>query len=265
MLVDWSDEQDTVNATTTIAARPAAQRGPQIIISALLERGRATLTHRARPLKLPGRRFSALASGGHTKGASRQRKECSDGGTQADRCCQSASEWERLFDLSLDLFCIAGFDGYFKRVNLAFERTLGYSQRGAAGPAVPGHHPPGRPGVVRRARSRISQRGEDVVGFVNRVICADGSVRWLEWNTLAVPDEGLRVRGCQRRDRPPARGGRTAEAQRLVEASRDEFRLLAEEQAALRRVATLVARRVPPNDVFAVVAEEVARVVHVRS
>jgi GAF domain-containing protein len=46
-------------------------------------------------------------------------------------------------------------------------------------------------------------------------------------------------------------------------ASRDEFRLLAEEQAALRRVATLVARRVPPNDVFTVVAEEVGRVVHV--
>src|SRR5207244_8059570 len=53
------------------------------------------------------------------------------------------------------------------------------------------------------------------------------------------------------------------EAQRMVEASRDEFRLLAEEQAALRRVATLVARSVPPNDVFAVVAAEVGRVVHV--
>ncbi|MDT7713216.1 MAG: hypothetical protein QOG46_1924, partial [Pseudonocardiales bacterium] len=49
----------------------------------------------------------------------------------------------------------------------------------------------------------------------------------------------------------------------MIEASRDEFRLLAEEQAALRRVATLVAGRVPPSEVFAVVAEEVGRVVHV--
>ena len=32
--------------------------------------------------------------------------------------------------------------------------------------------------------------------------------------------------------------------------------MLAEQQAALRRVATFVARGVPPNDVFAAVAEE---------
>ena len=37
------------------------------------------------------------------------------------------------------------------------------------------------------------------------------------------------------------------EAQRMLEASRDELRLLADEQAALRRVATLVAREPPPD------------------
>jgi GAF domain-containing protein len=39
----------------------------------------------------------------------------------------------------------------------------------------------------------------------------------------------------------------------------EEFRVLAEEQAALRRVATLVARGAPPEEVFAAVTEEVAR------
>jgi signal transduction histidine kinase len=45
--------------------------------------------------------------------------------------------------------------------------------------------------------------------------------------------------------------------------ARTELRQLAEEQAALRRVATLVAQAVPPDEVFAAVAEEVARVLPV--
>src|SRR6185437_5348658 len=61
---------------------------------------------------------------------------------------------------------------------------------------------------------------------------------------------------------------RATEAQtaRLAEeqaARGEEFRVLAEEQAALRRVATLVARGVAPEEVFAAVAEEVGRVMPV--
>ena len=57
---------------------------------------------------------------------------------------------------------------------------------------------------------------------------------------------------------------RAREAETLATAnaeSREELRVLAEEQAALRRVATLVARGVPPAEVFAAVAHEVATVV----
>ena len=53
------------------------------------------------------------------------------------------------------------------------------------------------------------------------------------------------------------------EAQRMLEASRDELRVLADEQAALRRVATLVARERPPDEVFAAVVREVGEVLEV--
>ena len=44
-----------------------------------------------------------------------------------------------------------------------------------------------------------------------------------------------------------------------AEASRDELRMLADQQAALRRIATLVARAVAPSELFSAVAEELAR------
>jgi signal transduction histidine kinase len=52
---------------------------------------------------------------------------------------------------------------------------------------------------------------------------------------------------------------RLREARRMIKASRDELGVLAEQQAALRRVATLVARGVPPSEVFSAVAAELAR------
>jgi signal transduction histidine kinase len=45
--------------------------------------------------------------------------------------------------------------------------------------------------------------------------------------------------------------------------SGEESRVLAEEQAALRRVATLVARGVPPTEIFAAVAEEIGRLISI--
>jgi GAF domain-containing protein len=51
-----------------------------------------------------------------------------------------------------------------------------------------------------------------------------------------------------------------AEGRAQLEESRDELRRLADEQAALRRVATLVARGLPPAEVFLAVAHEVGRV-----
>jgi K+-sensing histidine kinase KdpD len=55
------------------------------------------------------------------------------------------------------------------------------------------------------------------------------------------------------------RATEAVQRRREVEASRDELRVLAEQQAALRRVATLVARGVDPAELFSAVAGELAR------
>jgi PAS domain S-box-containing protein len=156
-------------------------------------------------------------------------------------CGSFDEELLRLFDLSVDLFCVAGFDGYFKRVNRAWERTLGYTQEELL--AI--HHLDlTHPDDVERSRKALGQlaEGKDIVGFEARVICADGSVRWLEWNTSTRPEEGF-VYGVAR--------------------DVTERRVAAAELSALRRIATLVAVGVQPEDLFAVVAEEVARIINV--
>jgi signal transduction histidine kinase len=50
-----------------------------------------------------------------------------------------------------------------------------------------------------------------------------------------------------------------------LHSSRDELGVLADQQAALRRIATLVARGVPPAEVFAAVAQELAGVLDVQN
>jgi PAS domain S-box-containing protein len=183
-------------------------------------------------------------------------------GSQPPSVSQSESDVEQLFELSRELLCIAGFDGYFKRVNRAFERTLGYpSQELLSRPFLDFVHPDD----VQSSHDVLAylRRGNDVTGFQHRVICADGSVRWLEWNTRTMPERGF-VYGAATdvTDRRRA-DAELREAQRMVEASRDQLRVLAEEQAALRRVASLVACEFSPGEVFAAVAEEVGRLLRV--
>ena len=169
---------------------------------------------------------------------------------------QPETELEEFFDLSIDPLSIIGFDGEFRRVNASFLRLLGYTKPELfSRSALEILHPDD----VEPAREALAQlaEGHDLVGFEARVICADGSVRWLEWNTRSMPERGVVYsvgRDTTERRRVEAE---LREAQLLLEASRDELRVLAEEQAALRRVATLVAQDVPSSELFGAVAREV--------
>ncbi len=169
----------------------------------------------------------------------------------------SESELERFFDLALDMMVIVGLDGYFKRVNPAVVRTLGYSSRELLSrPFFEFLHPDD----VQRTRDafdEVTTGGNEAIGFEVRYRCADGSVRWIQWNSLRLPERGV-VYGVGRdvTDRRRA-DAELHEAQGMVEASRAELRVLAEEQAALRRVATLVAEDVPAGELFRAVVREV--------
>src|SRR6476620_12718958 len=98
---------------------------------------------------------------------------------------QGTSTWEpgfdEIFDLSLDLLCIAGFDGYFKRVNPAFEEGFGdTSEELLSRPFLDFVHQDDR-ARAGEAFERLVHC-EEVLRFENRNLCADGSILWLEWS-----------------------------------------------------------------------------------
>src|SRR5262245_11978272 len=102
----------------------------------------------------------------------------------------AAEELDRFFGLSLDLFCVATFDGYFIRTNRAWQRVLGYSEAEIrASPFMDFVHPDDRQSTVD-AMSTLTL-GEDVIGFENRYRARDGSYKWLQWASAPFPKQGL--------------------------------------------------------------------------
>jgi eukaryotic-like serine/threonine-protein kinase len=100
-------------------------------------------------------------------------------------------ELDLLFNLSLDLFCVGGYDGYFKRLNPAWERTLGYSiAELLARPWLDFVHPDDREATVAQGESIIIG-GRPAISFRNRYRHRDGSYRWLSWMSTPFPEDQL--------------------------------------------------------------------------
>ena len=103
----------------------------------------------------------------------------------------AAAEFEeRFFDVSIDMLCCLDFNGYFARLNPAWERTLGYTREELMSQRfIEFVHPDDRERTLNQ--NREVRGGGQARSFENRYRCKDGSYRWLLWN--AAPDTAQHV------------------------------------------------------------------------
>lgn len=98
---------------------------------------------------------------------------------------QKTLELNNFFEVSIDLMVIASIDGYFLRLNNAWEKTLGYQlaeiQQSRYLDFV-------HPDDVERTKAAMAELANQkpVKGFVNRYRHKDGSYRWIEWHTAPM-------------------------------------------------------------------------------
>lgn len=146
--------------------------------------------------------------------------------TSDPRDASQLTEFEsRFFDLAIDMLCFLDYSGYFKRLNPAWERTLGFTRADLMSkPFIEFVHPDDRERTLDQ--NREVRGGGEARLFENRYVCKDGSYRWLLWN--ASPDSDHRVIYSVARD--------ITERKRAEE---EREQLVKELQAALAEVKSL--------------------------
>ena len=100
------------------------------------------------------------------------------------------AELDRFYTLSLDMLGISNLNGYYRRLNPAFSRTLGFTTAELlARPFLDFVHPADQAATLLEVEKL--KQGEVTLDFENRHRCKDGSWKWLSWKAHPFPEEGL--------------------------------------------------------------------------
>lgn len=101
---------------------------------------------------------------------------------------QAKDEELEFFEISLDMFWIIDFDGYFQNLNSACLGILGWKpQQLRATPLIDFIHSEDK--EITLAEFRKIASGIDSINFENRFLCKDGSWRWISWTIKSVPEK----------------------------------------------------------------------------
>ncbi|HPR60201.1 MAG TPA: PAS domain S-box protein [Prolixibacteraceae bacterium] len=97
---------------------------------------------------------------------------------------------DKFFNHSTDLFCIAGFDGYFKVLNPTWETVLGWSKDELLARPWNDFVHPDDIISTENIKSTIVE-GKEIYHFENRYRCKNGDYKWLSWNSYPHHEENI--------------------------------------------------------------------------
>ncbi|MGM0944060.1 MAG: PAS domain-containing sensor histidine kinase [Bacteroidota bacterium] len=101
---------------------------------------------------------------------------------------KSSFSYERFFDLTPDLVCVAGYDGYFKKINPSVCQLLEYSEEELySRPINEFIHPEDRP--ITQVKRKNLQAAKPLINFENRYLTKSGKTVWLSWTSWPIPDQ----------------------------------------------------------------------------
>jgi PAS domain S-box-containing protein len=94
------------------------------------------------------------------------------------------------FEMTPDLVCIAGRDGFFRRVNRAVIDKLEYSLEELFARPISSFIFPEDAMITQQTRE-LMLNGSALINFENRYVAKSGKIVWLHWTSFFVPDKEL--------------------------------------------------------------------------
>ncbi|MCD0490584.1 PAS domain S-box protein [Pedobacter sp. MC2016-14] len=133
--------------------------------------------------------------------------------------------FEKLFQLSNDLICVASNDGFFKQINPAFEKILGWDEEFLLHNTF---HTLLHPEDVAIAAAQLEEfaKGTPAINLLLRTRCKDGTYKSIQWVTTPEPETGFLF--CIGRDVTPEK-----EREALLYSSESRFRAFFENSQGL--------------------------------
>ncbi|HKJ30622.1 MAG TPA: PAS domain-containing sensor histidine kinase [Balneolales bacterium] len=98
--------------------------------------------------------------------------------------------YELYFDLSPDLLCIAGYDGYFKKINPAVSKVLGYTMDELYARPINDFVYKDDKDITNKVRGDLTH-SKPLYNFENRYKAKNGEIIWLTWTSFPIESDNV--------------------------------------------------------------------------